>query len=111
MSPPTSSGTPMRTPPTGGVAPGGRGGWRGGARRWVGAGGAGEEARVDEPVVAGEERDHPVLDEEEEADGGEDLGEHLPALDLLHEDAVDEHARPAHPPREPAARGHREPDG
>src|SRR4030095_14368394 len=47
--------------------------------RDVDAAQAGQPALADEAVVAREERHHSVLDEEEEADGGEDLGGELRA--------------------------------
>ena len=65
-------------------------------QRDLGAAEPGQEAVVDEAVVAGEAGDHGVLQQEEQADGGEDLRERIAALHAPHEMLVDQHPEDVH---------------
>src|SRR6266403_1280943 len=55
-----------------------------------------EEAVADEAVVAREAGHDGVLQQEQQADGGEDLRERIAALHAAHEGAIDEHAEAEH---------------
>src|SRR5438128_6925389 len=55
-----------------------------------------EEAVADEAVVAREAGHDGVLQQEQQADGGEDLRERIAALHAAHEGAIDEHAKAEH---------------